>query len=109
MSLCCGHWYFISLPLLDHTKDTLNSFYFLVMNLMPLGGHKTVLQGVEMITTEACRQNIVSSYKTLPEIPLLLQLHGLLPLFSERKNNTELISATGQRTWLTNLLRFTIY
>lgn len=48
MSLCCSHWYFISLALLDHTKDTLNSFYFLVMNLMPLGGHKAVLQGVEM-------------------------------------------------------------
>jgi len=40
---------FLSLSSYGHTQDSLKSFRFLAMHLMPLSGNKTVLQGEESI------------------------------------------------------------
>lgn len=45
---------FLFLSFCDRTQDSLNSFHFLAVNLMPLSGSKTVLHGVETSISTAC-------------------------------------------------------
>lgn len=84
---------FLSLSFYDHTQSSLNHVHFLTMNLMPLRGNKTVLQGLETSISTADGKKITTLYKTLPVTLLLLQLRRHISLFSGKQNDAELISA----------------